>query len=517
MVDLSIYNRPHFCYNSLYIIKNRGIIVNIMNNKRKLALILSGLILSNLLVACGDSADDAVPDAPDGSTAAEPTENETIPSSLTGLDFGGESVSILWWEENNEFVEEQDGDVVNDALFERDRNIEEMLNVTLDHIGMSYTWSTRDIYIGAIRNSVMSGDGIYDIVSGQYATMPTLITDGIYLNLENLEHLDFTQPWWINDLIEETAIDGRLYLAAGNMSTTSISTICCMFGNKRLFEEYQLDNPIELVTSGNWTLDTVREIVADTYQDLNGNELADAEDSYGLVLYNTNGITGFQQSFGLKVTTNNADGIPELSFGTERVTDAIENLRAFIYDSEGVYLGKDAELEQNYRIFTDGRAVLTTGFFGNAANEYNDMADDYYILPYPKYDDTQTEYATRLGEANTLFGITASCADPNMAAATLEALAYEGYATVAPAYYEVALKIKYSRSDESAQMFDLIRESVVFDFGALYGGALGIPFNAIKNFIAANNTNWSSYYASNETAAQTAIDNFAEDILALED
>ena len=104
-----------------------------------------------------------------------------------------------------------------------------------------------------------------------------------------------------------------------------------------------------------------------------------------------------------------------------------------------------------------------------------------------------------------------------MAAATLEALAYEGYATVAPAYYEVALKIKYSRSDESAQMFDLIRENVVFDFGALYGGALGIPFNAIKNFIAANNTNWSSYYASNETAAQTAIDNFVEDILALDD
>ena len=73
--------------------------MNIMNNKRKLALILSGLILSNLLVACGDSADDAVTDAPDGSTAADTTENETIPSSLTGLDFGGESVSILWWEE----------------------------------------------------------------------------------------------------------------------------------------------------------------------------------------------------------------------------------------------------------------------------------------------------------------------------------------------------------------------------------------------------------------------------------
>ena len=177
--------------------------MNFTNNTRKLALIISGLLFSNLLTACADSAaDQDSTETHDSSTTAETTENETIPSSLTGLDFGGESVSILWWEENNEFVEEQDGDVVNDALYERDRNIEEMLNVTLDHIGMSYTWSTRDIYIGAIRNSVMSGDGIYDIVSGQYATMPTLITDGIYLNLENLEHLDFTQPWWINDLIE---------------------------------------------------------------------------------------------------------------------------------------------------------------------------------------------------------------------------------------------------------------------------------------------------------------------------
>ena len=41
----------------------------------------------------------------------------------------------------------------------------------------------------------------------------------------------------------------------------------------------------------------------------------------------------------------------------------------------------------------------------------------------------------------------------------------ESYKTVIPAYYEVALKGKYSRDAESAEMLDLIFESRVIDIG----------------------------------------------------
>ena len=50
----------------------------------------------------------------------------------------------------------------------------------------------------------------------------------------------------------------------------------------------------------------------------------------------------------------------------------------------------------------------------------------------------------------------------------IEGLAAESYKQLVPAYYEVALKTKYSRDEESVRMLDLIYEGVVYDFGLLY-------------------------------------------------
>lgn len=485
-------------------------------HSRAIALLL--LVSMLPLNACGKTQTDVTDNTPtDNTTKPEETTSEFEPDSLpSDLNFGSKTVNILWWEENKEFVEEQTGDVVDDALYNRDRKVEERLNIKLNNIPKSYTWDSRNEYLGAIRNSVMAGDDSYDIVSGQYATMPSLIADGIFKNLMTLDYLDFSKPWWVNDLIEETAIDGKLYLVTGNITKQSIGTVCCMFGNQRLFNDYKLENPVDLVNSGKWTIDKVKELATGVYQDLNNNGTADTDDRHGVVIYNANGITAFQQSFGLKVTTMNKDGIPELSMNNERTVDAITKLREYIKNSEEFYLGSDTTLEDNYAIFSDGRALLTTGFFKQAGETYNNMTDDFYILPYPKYDESQERYQTRLGEANTLFGITASCNEPDMAAAVMEAMSSEGYRTVAPAYYEVALKVKYSRNDESAQMFDLIRSSVVFDFGALYGTTNGIAFTSIKNFIAYGSDEWASYYASNEEKAKAGIEAFVEAVQKLD-
>lgn len=492
------------------------------STKKAITLILlASMLATSVLTACGDAQGGTAKDSSNTSAGSPevtaPEDTQFAPDSLPyDLDFGGKEISLLWWAENKEFVEEQTGEVVDDALYARDRNVEDRLNVKLNHIGMSYTWDTRNEYLGAIRNSVMAGDNSYDIVSCQAATMPSLIADGVFLNLMKLDYLDFSKPWWVNDIIEETAIDGKLYLATGDITKQTIGTVCCMFGNQRLFEDFQLENPIELVDAGKWTIDKVKELATGVYEDINGNDAMDAADRHGVVIYNSNGITAFQQAFGIKVTTMNKDGYPELSMGTEHAVDAITKINDYIKNTEEFYLGKDAELDNNYAIFSDGRALITTGFFKQAGEIYKDMADDFWILPYPKYDEEQENYQTRLGEANTLFGITASCENPDMAAAVMEAMASEGYRTVAPAFYEVALKVKYSRNDDSARMFDLIRSSVVFDFGALYGTTLDVSFTSIKNFVAFSSAEWTSFYESSREKAEAGIKKFCDSIAALD-
>ena len=51
-------------------------------------------------------------------------------------------------------------------------------------------------------------------------------------------------------------------------------------------------------------------------------------------------------------------------------------------------------------------------------------------------------------------------------------MASESMNTVTPAYYEVALKVKYARDNESGMMIDLIRENVSSDFAALYSNSI---------------------------------------------
>lgn len=80
---------------------------------------------------------------------------------------------------------------------------------------------------------------------------------------------------------------------------------------------------------------------------------------------------------------------------------------------------------------------------------------DFGIIPYPKYDENQSEYHSR---ARYYFPsvVPATCQDTDFVGYMLETLNYESYKTVIPAYYETALKTKYSRDAESSGKLDLI-------------------------------------------------------------
>ena len=70
-----------------------------------------------------------------------------------------------------------------------------------------------------------------------------------------------------------------------------------------------------------------------------------------------------------------------------------------------------------------------------------------------------------------------------MSATILEAINAESYKSVVPAYYETALKEKYTRDEgETAEMLDFITERVYFDFGMVNRASLG----GVKSFLGKN-------------------------------
>ena len=76
--------------------------------------------------------------------------------------------------------------------------------------------------------------------------------------------------------------------------------------------------------------------------------------------------------------------------------------------------------------------------------------------------------------------------DPALTGKVLESLAYYGHKLVVPAYYDTALKERYSRDPETSVMLELIREHAVLPFEYAYSTALEWPHTMLANAILTN-------------------------------
>ena len=93
-------------------------------------------------------------------------------------DFGGRTTTIITGEHcaYEYVIKEETGDVVNDAVYARNRSVEELLNVTFQFV-TSANWSSGDPFYDLVRNDVLAGDSAYDTQRNQvpYSALPAAV------------------------------------------------------------------------------------------------------------------------------------------------------------------------------------------------------------------------------------------------------------------------------------------------------------------------------------------------------
>ncbi len=116
-----------------------------------------------------------------------------------------------------------------------------------------------------------------------------------------------------------------------------------------------------------------------------------------------------------------------------------------------------------------------------------------------------------------MYSIPVDVRDPDECSAVMEAMASEGYYTMSPAFFETALKVKYSSDNDSARMYDLIKSTIMFDFGRVFSQAAlnSIP-GKFRSAIANNNTNWASVYASSIDQYKKLLNDLTTKLASLE-
>ena len=461
--------------------------------------------------------DGSAPSA-DGEIAAEETVDDSIDENgylkddlPDELDFAGQEIKLLYWSdvENQEFTaEEFTGEIVNDAIYQRNLNVEDDLNVKYTWIGTPGNGGNIDAYVAKVRESHTAGDNAYDIYASYSRTIMASVINGFTTNLEDAPYLDFDKPWWPDNLLKESTINNHLYLVSGDISTNVLHMMYCVYYNRQLLEDYQLENPTDLVFENRWTLDALVSMSTGAYLDLNGNTKKDIDDQFGFTITDFHN-DAFYTGSDLKLVEHDAEKILIVSpdFFGEKSVSVIEKLGPW-ETSNDVYVGGDYEIP-----FTEGRSVFTINRAHYASKALRDSELSYGIVPVPKYDEAQADYRTVMGNPVTLYSISVSTPYKDICAAVLECMASNGYRLTTPAIFENNMKAKYSTDNINAQMYDIVRESVSFELGRFMNKYLSNITDIFFAALVKNDANWGTTAAKYSKPLEKQMEKVVESLL----
>lgn len=492
--------------------------------KRFYAFFLLAAVMAVLLFAsCGEQE----PDPAQGTSAESRTEAEetgeaearnAIPDGLPDADYGGYEFRILTRSNSmaycahteDLYVEGLNGDVINDAVYERNLKVEERFNFRVRPVVVDAADESKPT--AALKKSVLAGGDDYDMMIDHMIYMGIAATAGVFYNWYDMPFIDFGKPWWISDANEKLTVDGKSFYALSDLSFNTIDYTCCIFFNRNLLEDYNIEIPYGAVNENKWTIDRLMSLTKDIYKDLNNDGKRDEDDLYGYVSNAYSATVTYLWAFDDPVTAAGEDGYPKLVINNKKTQAIVEKMYDFYYNAGGTYVVNTGStpkgtswIDVAANSFAGGNAVFATGMFVNAKMQFRELEDDYGILPYPMWDENQDGYYTMLDGHGPMMGVPVTVSDTERNGIIIEAMSAEGYKLVTPAYYEVALKIKYTRDSESAQMVDIVMAGRTFDFGYMYDGWNGMAF-CLQTMMLDKSTDFASFYAKNEAKVTAYYD-----------
>lgn len=468
---------------------------------------ISALLLIAMLasVSCGsagtgnDITSDDTTVSESTETSAETNDRENVKDNLPETDFGGDKFTMLVRTERSyEFeAEEENGDLLNDAVYKRNLAVEDRFNIKFDNVLMDSVWGDQATqFTNSLRASIQAGEGAYDIVASYAATIPALVSQGVFANWSDMKYVDFSKPWWSEKVKDEMTINGKCFMITGDISLTLWEGMTCVMFNKKLADNYGIGNMYDLVKEGNWTFDKMLDITKDRYQDLDGDGEVSDNDAFGMIHGTATEIDNYKEAFEIPVTKRGDDGYPEFALKSEKIVDVLTRLDAWVWNSNDVYWGLNLDRPVLQEIFSRGNSLLFDSTLG-ATQNLRDMKDDFGIIPYPKYDENQKDYHSTSLDEFSMFVIPIDAPDMDKTAFITEALCAESYKKVVPVFYDVVLKTKNARDNDSAQMIDIIRDGLVFDWGYIYSVTMGHPGHQLSILLNAHNTNIASEFDKN--------------------
>lgn len=448
--------------------------------KRVLAMLLAMMMLGSL-ASCASEDTAETKDAA-GETAAVGNEAETEPAwQFPDVDYGGAEYRILnfdqlWNMYIHMDITEQTGDILDDAVYDRNRKVEEKLNCVIAEKEMENAGNIPADLIDHAQATIMAGSDEYDIMCLPIEKGASMITEGFLMDMMPMEGFHFEEEWWDQDIIDAVKLDGKLYFTSGAANLMAYDSLWGLFFNENIMEDHSLDKPYDVVREGKWTLDKLAEYCA-AVANLNGDEnysyKKDGNVFWGMVTHDNGAPERFLYAAGVRYVQADDEGNINFTLSGDHVYSVFDKLAYLLNQDMGMTIKGhttdfDADLGGYMHIFTARRSMFLTAEI-KAAQLMRDMEDTFGIVPFPKFDENQEDYQSTIVTTMLYWCIPTTNTNLDMTATVSEVMTHESFETVIPVYYNSVVEHKGLRNEDSIDMLDIMRQNKGVDIGAIYG------------------------------------------------
>ncbi len=466
-----------------------------------LTMLLAALLLAQTFTSCGGETETTVDKAATGETQASAETEADLFAAYRDIDLGGRTVNISVSDNVTEngggmpssylYIagpEEMTGESVQDSVFQRNMEVEEMLSCKLNHIAQNLNWDEVQPYVESM---VMSGDTSIDYYVDDQLGLVKGALKGHMLDLAdksvftNGYYFDFSSGAYYDEYMTQLAVGSKRFAMTGDYFIDTMRAAHVLYLNKNIVTElYGDQNTVyELVLNGDWTLPKMNEMITEAYLDTNGDGTADDGDRYGLTGHSKGWAMPyytFYYSTDCKVISFDNNGIPSINENSQETISKMAEILIATDSSIGMY--KTGSVADSLKKFVDGQAMIT--FFQKVGDMEQASIRDFDgmgVIPYPKMNDSQDGYRTMVHDTGEIGAIPVTTVGEAASAvsAVVQVLSVHAHENLLENYYEVALKSKYAQDAYTAQMLDLVVDGISSPFEFVYE----FGFSATDSFL----------------------------------
>ncbi len=467
-----------------------------------LALLVAALAATACADGSAQTADTtAAPDGGETTAAVSETSEEdlrrAVSDDIPALNFDGTHFRSITQDStvNDIWVEAETGDVLDDAIYYRNRAVEERFNIVIDE--------AKAVPFGEIsthvKNSVSAGDDAYDLVIGQMEQTGQDALGGYFLNWYDLPHVNFTKPWYPASLVDEATVNGKMYIIASDLSLSYTIYTYCVYYNKELANTYDMPDLYALVDDGKWTLDQLFTLSKQVYVDTNGTNDVDEGDTFGMYAA-LDGCTVSAYFYGAGQPYASIENNEiKMDLNSERTVTILEKLRDSFFDTDPIReVKQDVTTKTSAEEFVKGNYLFSPSIIKYSLYNVREAQFEWGILPFPKLDEAQEKYYSAIDAGSSILTVPTTAVNTEMIGAVVEALSAESWKSVMPTFYDTVMDSKIASDEGTVRMFDTIFNNRVIDFAYLYDGWNGWVFK--MQGLLTGNSDFASFFEKNQKA-----------------